>query len=100
MFIHHANGVSAELKMAAADLAAAGYAAIAPNLFQMLGMPGTRGLQGAVPSYIGAGTEAQKLRDDAFLRVMAAAWKYHLNHLRTPAQAWCLRRPRIEDLRP
>lgn len=76
MFIHHANGVSSELKIYAAELAAAGCVAVVPSLFQMLEMPGIPGHHGSQPSYIGMGVEAQKqYGDEAFLRVIGAAWQ-------------------------
>jgi carboxymethylenebutenolidase len=76
MFIHHANGVSAELKIYAAELAQAGFVAIVPSLFELLGIQGMPGHHGSPPSYIGRGVEAQNQFDDqAFLRVIDAAWQ-------------------------
>lgn len=75
MFVHHANGVSSELKIYAAELAAQGFVAMVPSLFQMLDLPGVPGHHGSPPSYIGKGVEAQQqFGDDAFLGVMRTAW--------------------------
>jgi len=69
LVLHHPNGVTADLKQTVVDLARLGYAALVPNLYHMLGVPGT--------THIGLGNELQqRLRDDEFLRVIGDAWRY------------------------
>lgn len=69
LVLHGPNGVTADLKSTAVDLAQAGYAALVPNLYHMLGEPGD--------SHIGRGAELQqRLNDGEFLRVIGDAWRY------------------------
>ena len=69
LVLHHPNGVTADLKMTAADLARLGYVTLVPNLYHMLGVPGD--------SHIGRGAELQqRLNDNEFLRVIGDAWRF------------------------
>jgi carboxymethylenebutenolidase len=69
LFLHHANGVTADLRTTAADLARLGYATLVPNLYHMLGVAGD--------SHIGRGAELQqRLNDGEFLRVIGDAWRF------------------------
>jgi carboxymethylenebutenolidase len=69
LVLHGPNGVTADLKAGAVELARAGYAALVPNLYHMLGEPGD--------SHIGRGAELQqRLNDGEFLRVIGDAWRY------------------------
>jgi dienelactone hydrolase len=69
LVLHHANGVTADLKTTAADLARLGYATLVPNLYHMLGVAGD--------SHIGRGAELQqRLNDNEFLRVIGDAWRF------------------------
>ena len=69
LLLHHANGVTADFKSTVVQLAQAGYAALVPNLYHMLGEPGE--------SHIGRGAELQqRLNDGEFLRVIGDAWRY------------------------
>jgi len=69
LVLHHANGVTADLKTTVFELARLGYAALVPNLYHMLGEPGE--------SHIGRGAELQqRLNDGEFLRVIGDSWRY------------------------
>ena len=69
LVLHHANGVTADLKSTVVALAQLGYAALVPNLYHMLGEPGE--------SHIGRGAELQqRLNDGEFLRVIGDSWRY------------------------
>lgn len=69
LVLHGPNGVTADVKTTAVELAQSGYAALAPNLYHMLGEPGD--------THIGRGAELQqKLNDGEFLRVIGDAWRY------------------------
>lgn len=69
LVLHGPNGVTADLKTTAAELAQAGFAALAPNLYHMLGVAGD--------THIGRGAELQqKLNDGEFLRVIGDAWRF------------------------
>ena len=66
LLLHHANGVTADLRTTAADLARGGYVALVPNLYHMLGVAGD--------SHIGRGAELQqRLTDEESLRVIGDA---------------------------
>lgn len=69
LVLHGPNGVTADLKTTASTFAEAGYVALVPNLYHMLGEPGD--------SHIGRGAELQqRLNDGEFLRVIGDAWRY------------------------
>lgn len=69
LFLHHPNGVTADLRMTAVELARLGYATVVPNLYHMLGVSGD--------SHIGRGAELQqRLNDNEFLRVIGDAWRF------------------------
>ena len=69
LVLHGPNGVTADLKTTTAALAEAGYVALAPNLYHMLGEPGD--------SHIGRGAELQqRLNDGEFLRDIGDAWRF------------------------
>ncbi len=69
LVLHHANGVTADFKSTVVDLARLGYAALVPNLYHMLGVPGE--------SHIGRSAELQqRLNDGEFLRVIGDAWRF------------------------
>jgi carboxymethylenebutenolidase len=69
LLLHGPHGVTADLKIATTALAQAGYVALVPNLYHMLGEPGD--------SHIGRGAELQqRLNDGEFLRVIGDAWRY------------------------
>jgi len=69
LLVHHANGVTADYKATAVELAELGYSALVPNLYHMLGVPGD--------THIGRGVELQqRLNDGEFLRVIGDAWRY------------------------
>ncbi|MCC6533520.1 MAG: dienelactone hydrolase family protein [Burkholderiales bacterium] len=69
LLLHHAHGVTADLKSTVVDLAHLGYAALVPNLYHMLGEP--------AQSHIGRGAELQqRLNDGEFLRVIGDSWRY------------------------
>lgn len=69
LLLHGPNGVTADCKSSAAELAQAGFVSLVPNLYHMLGEPGD--------THIGRGAELQqKLNDGEFLRVIGDAWRY------------------------
>lgn len=69
LVLHHANGVTADFKSTVVELANLGYAALVPNLYHMLGVPGE--------SHIGRGAELQqRLNDGEFLRVIGDSWRF------------------------
>ncbi|HEY4370890.1 MAG TPA: dienelactone hydrolase family protein [Burkholderiales bacterium] len=69
MIIHHANGVTSELKIYAAELARLGFTVIAPSLFDMLGI--------VANNHIGQGIDLQKkFTDPDFLTVIKLGWQH------------------------
>lgn len=69
LVLHGPNGVTADLKTTAAEMAQSGFVVLVPNLYHMLGEPGD--------SHIGRGAELQqKLNDGEFLRVIGDAWRF------------------------
>jgi carboxymethylenebutenolidase len=69
MIIHHANGVTSELKIYAAELARLGFTVIVPSLFEMLGI--------VANNHIGQGIDLQKrFTDPEFLGVIGSSWNY------------------------
>jgi dienelactone hydrolase len=68
MMVHHAHGVTADYKIDAYRLAQLGYNVLAPDFFNMFGVPGT--------DHIGAGADLQaKHGDTEFLVKMDEAWQ-------------------------
>ena len=55
MMVHHAHGVTADDKIDAYRLAQLGYNVLAPDFFNMFGIPGT--------NHIGAGADLQAKQD-------------------------------------
>ena len=88
LFIHHANGNTAEIRENAERLARLGYGAFAVNMFHALGMKG-EGL-------MGAGVELQKTHKDAeFLKAITDGWNYlvsqpGVDRSRTAAIGYCM----------
>ena len=88
VMVHHAHGVTADYKIDAYRLAALGFNVLAPNLFNMFGVPGT--------NHIGAGADLQaKHSDGEFLAKMDEAWGYltgrmHSDPARTAAIGHCM----------
>jgi carboxymethylenebutenolidase len=69
LLLHHANGVTAEMKIYAAQLASQGYLVLVPRLFEMLGVPAA--------THIGLGADLQKrFGDGEFLAVLDTAWRH------------------------
>ena len=69
LMAHHAHGVTADYKVDAYRLACLGFNVLAPNLFNMFGIPGTH--------HIGAGADLQaKYSDPEFLGKLDEAWLY------------------------
>jgi dienelactone hydrolase len=61
LMVHHAHGVTADYKIDAYRLACLGFNVLAPDLFNMFGVPGT--------NHIGAGADLQaKHGDEEFSR--------------------------------
>jgi carboxymethylenebutenolidase len=69
LFVHHANGVTSEIREFAERAARLGYAAFAVNMFHALGATG-EGLMG-----MGAPMQ-QKHKDAEFLKAIDDGWKY------------------------
>ena len=69
LMVHHAHGVTADYKIDAYRLAQLGFNVLAPSLFNMFGIPGTK--------HIGQGAELQAKHSDVeFLGKMDEAWRY------------------------
>lgn len=69
LMVHHAHGVTADYKIDAYRLATLGFNVLAPNLFNMFGVPGT--------THIGQGADLQaKHSDPEFLDKIDEAWRY------------------------
>ncbi|MBI2754765.1 MAG: zinc-binding dehydrogenase, partial [Betaproteobacteria bacterium] len=69
MMVHHAHGVTADYKIDAYRLAQLGYNVLAPDFFNMFGVPGS--------NHIGAGADLQaKHGDTEFLVKMDEAWQF------------------------
>lgn len=76
MMVHHAHGVTADYKIDAYRLAQLGYNVLAPDFFNMFGIPGT--------NHIGAGADLQaKHGDTEFLVKMDEAWQYLIDRMRS-----------------
>jgi len=74
MMVHHAHGVTADYKIDAYRLAQLGYNVLAPDFFNMFGVPGT--------NHIGAGADLQaKHGDTEFLIKMDEAWQYLIERM-------------------
>ena len=88
LFIHHANGVTGEIRELAERLARLGYGAFAVNMFHALGAKG-EGL-------MGMGVELQKIHKDAeFLKAITDGWNYlvaqpGVDRKRTAAIGYCM----------
>jgi len=71
LWIHHNHGVTDNLKMEAYDYAELGYTAFVPNLYHLLGYPGSH--------HLGQGQDIQKVTsDDRFVEVIRKSWGYLL----------------------
>ena len=71
LWIHHNHGVTDNLKMEAYDYAELGYTAFVPNLYHLLGYPGSH--------HLGQGQDIQKVTsDDRFVEVIRKSWDYLL----------------------
>ena len=74
LMVHHAHGVTADYKIDAYRLACLGFNVLAPDLFNMFGIPGT--------DHIGAGADLQaKHGDEEFLGKMDEAWRYLIDRV-------------------
>jgi carboxymethylenebutenolidase len=74
MMVHHAHGVTADYKIDAYRLAQLGFNVLAPDFFNMFGIPGT--------DHIGAGADLQaKHGDTEFLVKMDEAWTYLIERM-------------------
>ncbi|MSQ50415.1 MAG: hypothetical protein EXR28_00870 [Betaproteobacteria bacterium] len=88
LFIHHANGNTAELREAAERLARLGYAAFAVNMFHALGAMGE--------GQMGLGQPMQqKHKDPEFLKAISDGWNYlvaqpGVDRTRTAAIGYCM----------
>ena len=88
LFIHHANGNTAEIRENAERLARLGYAAFAVNMFHALGAKG-EGLMGL------GGPMQQKHKDAEFLKAIGDGWNYLIaqpgvDRKRTAAIGYCM----------
>jgi carboxymethylenebutenolidase len=69
LLIHHNHGVTDNLKSEAFDYAELGYPVFVPNLYHMLGYPGTH--------HLGQGQDIQKVTaDPQFVAVINKAWQF------------------------
>lgn len=76
---HHAHGVTADYKIDAYRLAELGFNVLVPNLFNMLGLPGS--------SHYGAGIDLQVKHSDAvFLAKIDEAWNYLVTRMGSDPQ--------------
>ncbi len=88
LFIHHANGVTAEIREFAERLARLGYGAFAVNMFHALGAKGE--------SPMGHGRQMQEKHKDAeFLKAITDGWNYlvaqpGVDRKRTAAIGYCM----------
>src|SRR3990172_627984 len=88
LMVQHAPGLTADYKIDAYRLAGLGFNVLAPNLFNMFGVPGT--------SHFGLGADLQaKHSDGEFLGKMDEAWRYLIDRLgsdpaRTGAIGHCM----------
>ena len=88
LFIHHANGVTSEIREFAERLARMGYGAFAVNMFHALGAKGE--------GQMGLGRQMQEKHKDAeFLRVITDGWNYlvsqpGVDRKRTAAIGYCM----------
>ena len=71
LWIHHNHGVTDNLKTEAYDYAELGYTAFVPNLYHLLGHPGSH--------HLGKGQDIQKVTsDDKFVDVIRKSWNFLL----------------------
>lgn len=69
LWIHHNHGVTDNLKQEAYEYAEMGYTAFVPNLYHLLGHPGSH--------HLGQGQDIQKITgDDKFIEVIKTGWDY------------------------
>lgn len=69
LWIHHNHGVTDNLKQEAYDYAEMGYTAFVPNLYHLLGYPGSH--------HLGQGQDIQKVTsDDKFAQVIRTGWDF------------------------
>lgn len=69
LWIHHNHGVTDNLKQEAYEYAEMGYTAFVPNLYNLLGHPGSH--------HLGQGQDIQKITgDDKFIEVIKTGWDY------------------------
>jgi dienelactone hydrolase len=76
LLAHHAHGVTADYKIDAYRLAGLGFNVLAPDLFNMFGIPGT--------THIGEGADLQaKHSDPEFLEKLDEAWRHLTGPMRS-----------------